>query len=101
MRVCHAGRHDIGRLPCDGPCGVRGGVSCCARHTRDVVDGGAALVLVDGVEADEVLLGVACHLSGGARDHKVARNATPVTFAEFCQSEEEQPAAQRAVRAIA
>ena len=53
------------------------------RHlAHNVKQTGAALALVQIVLADEVLLGVARNLRGGARLHKVTRDAAPVTL--FC-----------------
>lgn len=46
----------------------------------DVEETGSALALVEVVLADEVLLGVAGDLRGGARLHKVSRYAAPVTL---------------------
>lgn len=49
-------------------------------HTRDVMDARPPPVFVHWVEADEVLLSMACHLGRCSCYNKVSRNAPPVPF---------------------
>mmetsp|Transcript_6249 Transcript_6249/g.25868 ORF Transcript_6249/g.25868 Transcript_6249/m.25868 type:complete len:396 (+) Transcript_6249:183-1370(+) len=57
----------------------------------DVVDGAAPLVLlVQGVEPDEVLLRVGRNLRGGPGDDEVAADGSPVALPELGEAEEEE-----------
>ena len=84
------GVRDNDRLSCDWSAGL---LHCIpVMETGDVVDGVSALVFVGRGEADEVLLGVRGDLSGGASHHIRPRNAPPITFAEFAETDQEEPA---------
>ncbi len=61
-----------------------------------VMNAGAPLVLVDGIQANEILLRMAGHLGRGSWYHKVSGNAAPIPFTEFRQPYQKQPGKKKA-----
>ena len=81
---------DDHRLACDWPAGL---LDCIpVVEAGDVVDGVATLVFIGGSETDEVLLGVRGDLSGSASHDVRPRDAPPIAFPKFPETNQEEPA---------
>ena len=61
-------------------------------HACNVMDTGSPPIPVHGIQANEVLLCVARHLSWGPGYYKVPGDASPVPFSELVQPQQKQPA---------
>lgn len=53
----------------------------------DIVDAGPPPVFVHRIQTNEILLGMAGHLCRSPRHHEITRNASPIAFSVFLQTE--------------
>lgn len=51
----------------------------------------SALLFVEAVLSQEVLLSMACHLCGSPRVDKIPRDASPISFAKLLESHKKLP----------
>lgn len=61
-------------------------------HTRNVMNAGPSLVLVDRIQTNEILLCMTGHLRGSSWNNKVSRYAAPISLPKFRQSQQKEPA---------
>ena len=62
-----------------------------AADTGNVMDAWSPPIFVHGVQTNKILLSVAGYLCRSPRHNKIPRNASPITFTVFVQSQEKQP----------